>query len=386
LEYLPTDYINAIGEANTGRGGIEGFMLRLQDLFFKFNGQTWWTNRISAQHEVITASELASLASKNFDAIPSNTQALLQAHNIEGNAWNVMRLGLEKAPDGHEMMTARGIMALPDGPISAYKAATGDKRAVEIVREDLADKFRAYLVDRTQEAVNQPHYRERSIWLQGTQAGTAGGEVARSIGMVKAFPTAVVMRTLAREIHGYGVNNIYKAMVNGETGYGFAKLITFTTLMGYLSLSARDMLRGKEPRDPLDPRTMAAAMARGGAFGFYGDLLFGAAEKSFTGNAVTALLGPQSATVADVFDLGVKLTKLENRQTDERLAAGALRTVYRNIPGNNLFYVKPVVDYTIMYGVLEDLSPGYLRRMEENTKKNTGAEYWAPPSQRALRP
>lgn len=386
LEYVSNEYIHAIGEATSQRRGLEGAVMRLQDLFFKINGQSWWTNRVRVQAEAINASDLAGWAGKSFDALPSNGRKMLAAHDIDANLWGVMRQGVERAPDGHDMLTARGVMNLDDRAFEQFKAKTGDTRSVNAIREDTADKLRAYLVDRMDEALNTPYYRERAILGQGTQAGTPAGELAKTATMVKSFPTAVLIRTLSRELHGYGTDNILKTMVNGQTGFGMAKLIAFASALGYISLSARDLLQGKNPRDPLDARTWGMALARGGALGFYGDLLFGAQEKSYTGNVVTAMLGPLlGGTVPDIFDLGVKATKLENRQDGDKLAATALRTVYRNIPGNNLFYIKPVIDYTVMYGIMDDLNPGYLRRVEKNFEKNTGSTFWAPPSERAFR-
>ena len=46
------------------------------------------------------------------------------------------------------------------------------------------------------------------------------------------------------------------------------------TIFGYASLSFADMLMGKEPRDPTDPKTAFASMAKGGGASIYGDLLY----------------------------------------------------------------------------------------------------------------
>jgi hypothetical protein len=381
LEYVSNEYIHAIGEAASAHRGPEGVVMRLQDKFFNINGQGWWTNRLRVQAEVITSNELASWAGRAFDKLPEGTQRLFQAHDITPEMWDVMRLGKETAEDGEQFLTARGVNGLTDSVFESFKSKTGDTREAGAIREDISDRLRAYLIDRLDEATSQPFYRERAILGQGAQAGTPIGELARTVAMTKSFPAAILVRTIARELHAYGVNNIYRAILNGETGYGLAQLFWFSTLLGYVSLSARDLLAGRSLRDPSDARTWGVSFARGGALGFYGDLIFGASEKSYSGNAVTAMMGPLlGGTVPDIFDLGVKLTKISDREDGDKLAANALRTVYRNVPGNNLLFIKPVIDYGLMYGLMESLSPGYLHRMEQNFEKNTGSTYWLPPS------
>jgi len=51
-----------------------------------------------------------------------------------------------------------------------------------------------------------------------------------------------------------------------------------------------------------------------------------------------------------------------------------------NVPGANLFYLKPVLDYAIWYQLQELMNPGYVSRMERNLKNRTGQDMWAPPS------
>jgi hypothetical protein len=48
-----------------------------------------------------------------------------------------------------------------------------------------------------------------------------------------------------------------------------------STVLGYAAMTAKDMLKGKTPRDPKDPNTIIKAFTQGGGAGIYGDFLFG---------------------------------------------------------------------------------------------------------------
>ena len=87
------------------------------------------------------------------------------------------------------------------------------------------------------------------------------------------------------------------------------------------------------------------------------------------------MLGPTlGGTVNDLFALK---TAIEN---GDKTAVRALKIFQNNLPGANLFYVKPAMDYLFMYSLMENMNPGYLRRMEANSVKDTGQEWLVRPS------
>src|SRR5205823_2123393 len=57
--------------------------------------------------------------------------------------------------------------------------------------------------------------------------------------------------------------------------------------------------------------------------------------------------------------------------------------VKNNTPFINLFYLRSILDYSILYNIQEKISPGSLRRMERRLLKEQGQEYILPPSQYA---
>ena len=56
-----------------------------------------------------------------------------------------------------------------------------------------------------------------------------------------------------------------------------------------------------------------------------------------------------------------------------------LRIVHGNTPFINMFYLRMLLDYFIMYNLMELQTPGSLRRMESNMKKDNNQEFYISP-------
>jgi len=145
--------------------------------------------------------------------------------------------------------------------------------------------------------------------------------------------------------------------------------MTTSLFMGYLSMSIKDLLKGKEPRDPNNAKTIMAAFLQGGGLGIYGDVLF----KEVRGGAdiIAGLAGPTITTGADV------LLAIKYGMTGEGGSAGkaAYRAISTNIPFLNLFYIKSAYDYLIGHQLMETMNPGVLKRVEKRMKKDYNQEY-----------
>lgn len=239
-------------------------------------------------------------------------------------------------------------------------------RARTDVREGLALKLASYFSDRGKYAVLETGARERAILShRGLRAGTSEGEALRTIMQFKAFPVAMISKVWGREIYGGQVGQTRAA--------GIIHMMVASTVFGYLAGAAKDIAKGRTPRDPKDPATWAAAFAQGGGAGIYGDFLVG--KYSRVGNtALETFAGPTFASLADVVNLWAA-----TRGGDGR-AASALRIALANTPFANLFYARPAIDYLFLYQVQEALNPGFLRRMERRLKEENGQRFIIPPS------
>jgi len=140
-------------------------------------------------------------------------------------------------------------------------------------------------------------------------------------------------------------------------------------IFGYIAMTAKDLLKGKSPKDPTKQKTIYAAMLQGGGLGIYGDFLF---QQSVSGlDLLATAAGPgltEFAKAANAIRFGVQ-------GEGGKAAKAAYKSVIGNIPFLNLFYVKTAFDYLIGYEIMETLSPGYLRRMERKMRRETGQEF-----------
>ena len=139
--------------------------------------------------------------------------------------------------------------------------------------------------------------------------------------------------------------------------------------MGYLSMTIKDLLKGKEPRDPLKANTILAAFLQGGGLGIYGDVLF--KEVRGAGDVAAGLAGPVPLTAFDIL-AGISYGI---RGEGDKAGKPAFRAITTNIPCLNIFYIKSAYDYLIGHQLMETMNPGVLKRVEKRMKKDYNQEY-----------
>ena len=186
----------------------------------------------------------------------------------------------------------------------------------------------------------------------------------RFIFQFKAFPLAILQKALGREFSSL------KAGRKLEGFFGIVSLILGSGIFGYISMTAKDLLKGKTPKDPTKKATFLAAMLQGGGLGIYGDFLF---SKSFSGLDILATATGPAAT-----EFAKAANAIRYAVLGEPSKAGkqAYKSIVGNIPFLNLFYLKTAFDYAIGYQMMETLSPGILRKMEKKMKIDTGQEFF----------
>jgi len=245
---------------------------------------------------------------------------------------------------------------------------------IQQYKDDLEDALRMYFTDRVDFAVPTPGDREQAIMKQGTQPGTPLGEALRFIMQFKSFPVTVLTKPLGRELHGAGAKSLKEALLKGNGDIkGLSHLILGTTIFGYMALAAKDASKGREPRDPDDPKTWIAAFTQGGGLGIYGDFMFG--EFNRFGRSFTATMaGPTFGQMDDIAELYSRFIRGEDT------AARSVRFAMNNTPGINLFYTRAALDYFLLYNIQELVNPGYLSRLESRIKQHQGQKFYIPPS------
>ncbi len=372
---------------------LGGKMSGLQQKFFKLNGLTWWTDTMRSTAALMMSHHLAYNRTMNWDQMNPDLRRTLELFDFDAGRWDLVRGTGAKLADGREYMTTQGLDDIPDADLAAYltnKGRTANDAAIAELREELGAQLRSYITDRASYAVIEPDARTRAIMRRGTQPGTVAGELLRFVGQFKAFPVAILQKSFGRELYGRGYTpsayaegagrELIQALRNGNgEKLGIAQLLVWTTLFGYGAMTAKDLLKGREPRPADDAKTWVAAMLQGGALGIYGDFIFGEANR-FGGGLIGSLAGPTAGAVEGLADVLYRV-----RDGDDA-AAAAVRFGIQQTPFLNLFYTRAALDYLVLYSVQEALNPGSLRRMERRIEKENGQSYLLAPSQTHLDP
>ncbi len=374
---------------------LGGKMSRAQQLFFKLNLGTWWTDTMRSTAALMMSHLLAYNRSLDWGKMDQDLRRTLELFDFDAGKWDLVRNTGAKLADGREYMTTQGIDNIPEADLAGYltsKGRTVNDAAIGELREELRGSLRSYITDRASYAVIEPDARTRAMMRRGSQPGTVLGELARFIGQFKAFPVAVLQKSIGRELYGRGYKpSAYGASIrpgqeliqalrsgNGEK-LGIAQLMLWTTLFGYGAMAIKDMVKGREPRPVDSPVTWIAAMLQGGAWGLYGDFLFGEANR-FGGGLTQSLSGPTLGLIDGGYDLFARM-----RDGDDA-AAASFRFAIQNTPFANLFYTRTAMDYLFLHSVQEALNPGALRRMERRIEKENAQQFLLRPSQTYLDP
>ena len=369
---------------------VGGKMSRGMSLFFKLNGLSWWTDANKASAGLMMAHNLAQNKGRAWGALDANYRRTLELYDLDAGKWGLLRSMDTRLADGRDYMTTDGIADIPADKIGAYLEGQGRKvsdAAIREAREGLERSLRTYINDRVSYAVLEPDARTRSIMNQGTRPGTVMGDLNRFLTQFKSFPAAYMQKTLGRELYGRGYaptplgegyrgsKDLIAALRNGNgEKLGIAQLLLWTTAFGYLSMSSKDAVKGREPRPADDPKTWIASMVQGGGFGIFGDFMFGEVSR-FGNKPLETMAGPTLGTAASAIDLWSKI------RSGDDAAASSFNLALNNTPFLNLFYTRIALNHLLLYSVQEAMNPGSLRRTEQRIQKENSQQFLIRPSQ-----
>lgn len=359
---------------------IGGTLSKMNDVFFRITGQHRWQLGAEGSAAVMIAKNLARQTDKEFAGLHGDLQVLLRQHGIGEAEWKAIRQGSQKALDDASYLSPQSPKDLPNEALDHL--LTPDQLASKQVdrwrdkmREELSDRMHNFYSDRVGFAAIKPDAKTRAMLLQGTQPGTWLGSGLRLVTQFKSFPIAFLQKAMGSAVYGSGSDTLGQAVRNPKAMGEVATLVLTSTVLGYMSMVAKDLVKGREPRDPTDPRTMMAALQQGGGMGIYGDFLFGEAKSRTGGTLVSNLAGPTLSTADDLTDIWRRI-----RNGDDA-AAKTFNTVLSNTPFMNVFYLRPVLDYAILHSLTEAMNPGALRRREALVTKENEQGWLRRPSE-----
>ncbi len=357
---------------------LPGTGTALQQLFFRLNGMSWWTDSLKKAAGLMLGHDLALEKGLAWNSLTTERRRALGLYGIDSGQWDSIRSGRTRAADGRDYLTPDAVYDASDAMLANYLKGKGEEATpgrIAELRNAIAGRLRTYFADHVDYAVIEPDACTRSPLGQGTEGGTPVGEIVRFVAQFKSFPAVFMQRAIGRDLFGRGADPRGKALSFSENAEGlsnFARLFLMTTLFGYGAMSAKQLLAGKTPRDPANPKTWIAAAAQGGGLGIYGDFLFGERNR-MGGGPVWSMPRPALGTADDLGSLYQRIRDGEN------ISSNALRFAINSTPGNNIRWFRAGFDYLITYTLYEMLNPGSRQRMRRRVEKENSRTCWLKP-------
>lgn len=370
-----------------GIDSLDNKMRRQMEKGFKLSGMTQLTNKVKSGFALALSKELGGNTAKSFDQLSEGMREVLaQYGGIDAAKWDIIRSANTKQVDGADYLTPDLVSKLDDEAFDpllpeALRATElfdnsdstlSKKRSAEIkkIKKDLESSLRSVFVEETRNAVLEPDARAMRTTTLGLKRGTLAGEAWRLIMQFKSFTSTYTQRSLGG-----------RRMMKNKSDYGgVAHHALATMLLGYTSMVAKDISKGKEPRDPTLSNTWTAAMLQGGGLGIVGDLAFSDVNR-FGGGVIATLGGPTVGVAEDLARLTLGNMHAAARGDKTDFASDLVNFTQYNlpIPAANLWYTRTALNYLVWYRLREALNPGSLKRMERRMKRENNQEYfWAP--------
>lgn len=393
--------VDGINYANFNRfdaDNINNRLARWNDKLMRLSGQDWHTRHAKSGFALSLSRELGSSIEKSWDELGDGLKEMLtQYGSFNSERWDLVRsIGAEDV-DGDKYFHPDLLSKIDDSkfessipeefrlekrpPLQKEMAVTGqeevpkelkdweEKRDYHLKRAKfkLETDLRTFFIEETRNAVLEPDAKIKRLTSLGTKGGTISGEAARMLMQFKSFAVTYMDRSLRG-----------KRMMKEAGDYGgLIHHATSALMLGYVSMTAKDLAKGLTPKDPKEKKTWYMAAMQSGGLGILGDFA-GAAISSRSGADIFAtVMGPTAGTAANALNLAGKTIR-EPLNKDPN-APGLLSDYVdfgRSLtPFSTLWYTRAAQDYLIWSRLKESLEPGSIRRSERRLKKEYGQRY-----------
>jgi hypothetical protein len=347
----------------TGENIAQSWSGRLSNATMRLSLMNAWTDTLRRAFSLTMMEGMGRLRSTDWGNLTEYDKWRMESKGFTEADWQVLQAAQPVTHRGAEHIT----------PDAIY--ATGDQRAGEVVA-----KFLGLINDESEVAVLNPDMATRAIVTAGaSQRGTIDGELWRSVAQFKSFPIAMMSRHWRRMLETpQGMEGA--PVTANRLAYAGAMMVSLTAL-GAVAFQTRQIVSGKDPVDMTTPKFWGRAMSQGGGLGFLGDMLLQDTtdDRSPMDTFGRSFLGPSFGTVADLYALTKGNFDQNQAGKDMHLGAESLRFARGHLPLVNLWYAKAALDHMGLYALQENLSPGYLGRIEGKARKDWGQNYWWDP-------
>ncbi len=254
----------------------------------------------------------------------------------------------------------------------------------------IADKLDMWIMSMRESVTSEPTLATKALTtgaiLGDGGAATPSRVIGASLGLFKSFPLTVMMSHFLPSLERAGI--LGDAKFNIRKADQLAMVMIGSTIMGAAAIQAREMIKGKTPRDAWNYKFLMASILQGGGMGLFGDFAFGDYSR-FDRNPITEALGPGVGLFEDIYkatkgNLDGWATSRDGDLSDvpKSVAGDLFRVAKRNIPLGSLWYGRLAVERLVLDNLERLIDPNFDRRIgkyERKMKKETGQEFWWSP-------
>lgn len=309
-----------------------------------------------------------------WDALGKERQHELGLYGIDSGRWDILRSAGTRAADGRTYLTPDALDDVGPEVLAACLVREGLEATEENMarlRSELRSQLRAYFQDRLDGDPLRPDTGPSARAQQASPASIPDG-LLRFVMPFRHFPVARLQKVWGGEQGGQDA--AWKGFFNQHGEFAdLVRLVLMQTVLGYMAMTAREMLDGQAPRDIDSPEaacaTFTAAALRGGAMGTFGDLMCGEALRAGPEDRP----GGRAGTDDGIRDIWTRIHEGGAPDKD------TLRAVMGLVPGQELWWVRGAFGWLLGHQLFELVNPGYDRRLERRMAQENGQAFWMRP-------
>lgn len=352
----------------TKSGRFNARMQAFASTTMKLSGLNAVTAGAKRAFNLVHMNKLAELTRKtDWKDLGADDLKILQGNGITERDWQLWKqLEPSKREDGTIVLTQNDFFNVSDDVIKQFlpQDKHNSIKAIADFRYKAAMKYQTHLFNEESVAIIEAGVRERSIINLG-EAGTIQGELGRTLFQFKGFPLAYMFRI--------GHRAFAQGDIKSRVTF-LASLLAYQTLAGALIVQTQNLANGKNPEPVFTVDFFGKSILKGGGLSFLGDIMSSLSDP--TGRSASDFVsGP---LIGQSMKLGMLLTGMGNNiiegkeSTRMMEVANALKS---NIPLQNLWYSKLIVDRMLYSKMQNMIDPDYLPRTQQRLE-NLGNSYW----------
>lgn len=337
----------------------------ISDRVLTYSGLLPWTQAGRHAFGLAFMAEAAKMADKSWEEMPRMFRATFERHGLSAREWDLLRkVKRHEKYDGTQILRPAEI--------------------AEQVDDKLATRYLEMIQAETEYAVPTGGHRARVAMLGRTRPGTLAGEILRSGFQFKSFGIAFAFlhgARIARLVASDATKNGWGPALTGSGAKYAGALLISTSIFGALSIQAKQIAAGRDPRDITTPAFWSAAMMQGGGFGIFGDFLFADVNR-FGGGLTTTLAGPLVERLNQLRNLTIGNTLQFVSGEDTKLGKETVDFLRGNVPFSNIWYLRLAwerIALDQLQFLADPAANAAFKRKQKFWRKDFGQDFfWAP--------